>query len=102
MKSSVFKFYITFLISNVLNAGGCALIYFYILKDKNITSVVVMGIISLCINFDICAYRFEAREEYNDKQYLFIVMAFDFGIFAPFVIILFFCFRRIIIILYKI
>ena len=84
------KGYISFLISNVLNAGGCALIYFYILKDKNITSVVVMGIISLCINFDICAYRFEAREEYNDKQYLFIVMAFDFGIFAPFVIILFF------------
>ena len=85
-----------FLTSLLFKIGGLVSIYFYLLENKNISTIIIIGVISLYVNIIINSFRYISKEGYNDNQYVFMVLNFDLQFIAPiplvFMMLFFFAF----------
>ena len=71
----------------MFKSGGLTLIYFYLLDNKDITDLIVIGVISLIFNLYITSFRFEERFPFINKHYGLLVMNFNLRIFGTITII---------------
>ena len=67
----------------VFKSGGLTLIYFYFLENKDITTLVVIGIISLYFDIFITSYKNEIDINNFESQYGFRLIELDLRFFAP-------------------
>ena len=85
-----------FLTSRLFKIGGLVSIYFYLLENKDIPTLIIIGVISLYVNIIINSFRYLSKEGYNDNQYVFMVLNFDLQFIAPiplvFMMLFFFAF----------
>ena len=77
---------ISFVISLVINIGILLLIFFYIFEKNKISELIIIGTISLILNFNISINRYNAKIKYNDNQYLNLLLIYNFD-FWPFIIL---------------
>lgn len=79
--------YDPFFFTLVFKSGGLTLIYFYLLDNKDITDLVVIGVISLIFNLYITSFRFEEKSQFINKHYGLSVLNFNLRIFGMVTII---------------
>ena len=79
--------YDPFFFTLVFKSGGLTLIYFYLLDNKDITDLVVIGVISLIFNLYITSFRFEEKFQFINKHYGLSVLNFNLRIFGMVTII---------------
>ena len=78
---------VPFIIGLIIKFNGLYLIYFFFYDQSDLTVLIIIGSISLCIDFYITSFRIGVNELYNDGDYLYMVLDFNMRIFAPIALI---------------
>ena len=71
----------------IFKSGGLTLIYFYLLESKDITTLVIIGIISLYFDIFITSHKNEIDIESFGNQFGLMLLDFNLRVFAPVILI---------------